>query len=759
MARRVPPARLLPLALIILLVGCSTVEKELARADRYLVEKQHAAALVMYRNILPRLEVTDRDRIASTHTRISECLAALGRPAEAFAELQRALEVNPGSTEAHLQLGELFLATGNNARALQEAQLVLHVRPQDVDALTISGAAYASLANYEAAVAALARAFELAPTRDNVAIGLAELHARNGDPEAAREVLARSAQVQPHNPEPRLAQARLEESLGDTEAAERAYRAAIAAADTAETTLRLAQFLQRSSRIAEAEEILKKLDERQAGSSTLKADFEISSGRVFEAVQSYMAAMQRRWRPAAGKSAGVPSAVVARLVEAELELAKTQAEHSPAAAGEAIARARGHLDAHRAELDSATIAVLEAELALAEGDVTRARGQAQSAVAAAPTSASAHYVMGLAHYRSGDRIAAQESWLAAIEQNTDFVPALLAIASLSLEMGEPKSAEDFASAVVLDEPANLRALLLYARALAAQKRYPAAAGILARAAAVDPARPEPHIVAGEIALDRGHFAESLVSFQKAVLLDPQSHAAVDGITRLYEKGRITRPMLRKMESIASNPPASAALMEVVGRLYARRGWHGDAVRALERSLQVDAGRQSAATALVDAYLRTGRADRAAETALRNSAGPAQVLAAIRAQQMNDIDAAIQHYETAIRQGERTGFAANNLAWLYAQKGASLDRALHLARTAGEARPGEPAVADTLGMVHLKRREYTEAIASFRRAVELAQRNRHKGLETFRVHLAEAYRLAGQPDDAAAERAKSRGMQP
>jgi tetratricopeptide (TPR) repeat protein len=368
-------------------------------------------------------------------------------------------------------------------------------------------------------------------------------------------------------------------------------------------------------------------------------------------------------------------------------------------------------------------------------------------------------VLGLVHYRSGDKIAAQESWLSAVAENTDFVPALLAIAALSLEIDQPKSAEEFASSVVLEEPANLRALLLYARALAAQKRYPAAAGLLARAEAIDRNRPEPHLVAGDIALERGHFGKALVDFQKAVLLDPQSHEAVEGITRVYEKGRITRPMLQKMERVAGNPPPSAALMEVVGRLYLRNGWHHDAVRALERTLQIEEGRQSAATALVDAYMRTGQIATAAEAALRNSAGPAQMLAGVRAQRNNDVDAAITHFEAAVRQGDSTGYAANNLAWLYAQKGTSLDRALHLARTAAEARPAEAAIVDTLGMVHLKRREYSEAIGAFRRAVELAQNTGSHGLDTFRTHLVEAYTLAGQPDDAAAERAKAHGIQP
>ena len=742
-----------------ILTGCSSTEKELARADDYLAKGQHAAALVMYRNVLPRLDPIQRAQIADVHSKIAECLAASGRAAEAFSELQRALEQNPGSVMAHQRLSELYLASGNAARALQQAQVVLHVRPEDVDALTVSGAAYAQLANQEAALAALSRAMQLDPLRTNVAIALAELHARNGDMEQGRAVLLESSNRQAQNPEPRLALARLEESLGDNEAAERAYRMAVAVADTPETNLRLAQFLQRSSRITEAEQILKKLDGRERA-STLEADFKISAGRIMEAVDAYMAVLQNGLTGRTARREPAPAnRVIPRLVEAELEMASGLAARSPLQSAEAIARARSHLERHRAELDSATISVLEAEVALAQGDLARARVHAQAAVATSPEDAPPHYVLGLVKFQSGDKVGAQESWLGAIEQDTDFVPAQLAIASLALEMGEPRTAEEFSSAVVLDEPANLRALLLYARALAAQKRYPAAAGVLARAEALDKKRPEPHVAAGEIALDRGRPAEALVRFQQAVLLDPHSPAAIEGITRTYEHGDIDRPMLRQMEQIATNPPASAALMEVVGRLYLKKGWDADAVRALEHAMAIDGERPSAAAALMDAYLRTGRIDAAAETALRRNSGAGNLLAAVRAQQRNDHEAAIRHYEEAVRQGEPTGYAANNLAWLYAERGASLDRALHLARVAAEARPAEAAVVDTLGMVHLKRRDYSEAVTAFRRAVELAEQTNAPGMAQFRAHLAEAYALAGQPQDAAVERAKAGGSQP
>jgi tetratricopeptide (TPR) repeat protein len=128
---------------------------------------------------------------------------------------------------------------------------------------------------------------------------------------------------------------------------------------------------------------------------------------------------------------------------------------------------------------------------------------------------------------------------------------------------------------------------------------------------------------------------------------------------------------------------------------------------------------------------------------------ADLLTAVSAQKRNDMPAAIQHYEAAIHSGERTGVAANNLAWLYAERGGSLDRALDLAQQARDLSPSNAAFLDTLGYVHLRRREYSEALNTLKKAVELSTGEGAPRGDSirFRRHLAQAYRLAGQPDEA------------
>ena len=111
---------------------------------------------------------------------------------------------------------------------------------------------------------------------------------------------------------------------------------------------------------------------------------------------------------------------------------------------------------------------------------------------------------------------------------------------------------------------------------------------------------------------------------------------------------------------------------------------------------------------------------------------------------------MRNYEAAVHGGDNSGVSANNLAWIYAQQGRELERALALARHARELAPEDPAVLDTLGVVHLARREYSRAVGVLELARTLAQSQGQSGavvLAEVKHHLSEAYLRAGQTERA------------
>jgi Flp pilus assembly protein TadD len=116
------------------------------------------------------------------------------------------------------------------------------------------------------------------------------------------------------------------------------------------------------------------------------------------------------------------------------------------------------------------------------------------------------------------------------------------------------------------------------------------------------------------------------------------------------------------------------------------------------------------------------------------------------------DEAIAEYERALELAPRFAPAANNLAYLYAERGKNIDVALSLAQTAMEQLPNDPGVADTLGWIYYKKGAYLKAIGLLRDSAEKLPEN-----AAVRYHLGMAYYRNGDRDNAKRELTKSLRM--
>jgi tetratricopeptide (TPR) repeat protein len=237
----------------------------------------------------------------------------------------------------------------------------------------------------------------------------------------------------------------------------------------------------------------------------------------------------------------------------------------------------------------------------------------------------------------------------------------------------------------------------------------------------------------------------LIEFHKALIFDSRSQAGVNGLMQLFSQRRPTRASIARIEKMAAAPPASATLFEIAGRLYQLIGRKADAERALARSLALDDRRASAALAL-------WQMDRVALPRLRDRAGQS-LLQASAAELQGASDVALRDYENALARGDRSGVAANNLAFAYAVRGQNLNRALDLAAQAVERMPHRPEPVDTLGVVLLKMRQYSAASQAFERALTLKPDT--VASRQIALHLAEAYDASGLPEKAAEVRARLR----
>jgi tetratricopeptide (TPR) repeat protein len=743
------------LAVALLVAGCSSPLRKFQVAEQMQKDGKYAVAIRQYAEVLAGLPDEQSQLISLVTVHIAECQWAMGEPKAAFLSLENSLAADPENGHARLRLAEFMLAAGSPQLAIENAQWVLAREPDNLDAFTVLGGAHAVLGDIALAQSVFQRVLTSDPARVEAALTLAQIHAAMGDAGKARTVLLQTAHAS-SAVTPWLALARLEEEAGNTNTAEENYRKAVAVSKDRQAKLRLAEFLARSSRISEAEQVLGGVDSDVPRSSTVRADFELLLGRAPEAAAGYTFFLtdspSNRRDPAHAHNpdqfALTRASVIVRLIEAELATAYKQAESGPS-----LKRAKALLDQYRAELDESASESLQAEMAMVAGDLSQAEAHATRAVELAPQSAAANFIAGLVKRAARDLPAANAYWNTALEKDADFLPARQAVAEQALAHGNANAAEEYIVSVVRREPANFEALCIYARALAVQGKTTAASLIARRALAADSSSAEPHLILGNLAMQEKHWASAFIEYQQAILLDPDSAQAMSALARVYRKGRITRPLLEKMERVAANPPPSASLMEIVGRLYADRGWHTDAERALRKAATIDPGRATTATLLALTYLQHGKQRAAADSLTVTGGGAAQLIAGMRAAEEKDVLSAIRSYESAVRSGERTGTAANNLAWIYAQQGIALDRALELAQFARGLAPRDPAVLDTVGFVQLRRREYSQAVETLKQAVDLAhspagKRIAPEALHQVKRHLAEAYLRSGQPGAAA-----------
>jgi tetratricopeptide (TPR) repeat protein len=100
------------------------------------------------------------------------------------------------------------------------------------------------------------------------------------------------------------------------------------------------------------------------------------------------------------------------------------------------------------------------------------------------------------------------------------------------------------------------------------------------------------------------------------------------------------------------------------------------------------------------------------------------------------------YEKVMAMDPKAAIAANNLAWMYAERGGNLDVALQLAQTAKGQLADRPEVNDTLGWVYYKKGLAELAIAPLRESVDKAPK-----VAAYQYHLGLAYAKNGNKADA------------
>jgi tetratricopeptide (TPR) repeat protein len=178
---------------------------------------------------------------------------------------------------------------------------------------------------------------------------------------------------------------------------------------------------------------------------------------------------------------------------------------------------------------------------------------------------------------------------------------------------------------------------------------------------------------------------------------------------------------------------------------------------LRRALELDPSFVPALNSLGAIYIKMNRPDEAVAEFRRMSEKrpddptPYMLIGMVEDGRKN-YSASTEAYKRALAANAESAFAANNLAWNYAEHGTgNLDEAVRLAQGVVQKFPEEPGFADTLGWVYYKKGLHAAAVEQLQKAVRQTQARVEKGQGSdsalYRYHLGVALAALGRKPEA------------
>ncbi len=258
-----------------------------------------------------------------------------------------------------------------------------------------------------------------------------------------------------------------------------------------------------------------------------------------------------------------------------------------------------------------------------------------------------------------------------------------------------------------------------------------------------------------------NFEQASEYFERASALDPGNFDAISGVVDTSIRlGRLANARAKAEELIGSDlNPTFLAGLHYLKSLVSQAERNSSATeRDLLAAMDADPNYLPAYTgyaALLVSQNRTDEAISQYQMAIRmRPTAQVYTLLGMLEDSRGRFDEAETAYRKALEASPDLSIAANNLAWLIAERQGNLDEALQFATAAVSKNPAFPGFHDTLGWVYLQKGLTSPAIEKFKRAIALYEAATRKNGTApnagYRVRLGMALARAGDPSGAKRE---------
>jgi len=766
--------RILVLAACSLVLGACQDDGEklaehLRRGSDYQAAKDYPAAIIEYKNVL---QIDPNNAVA--HWGLAKGYLATQKIQEGFWEIRETVRLDPDNLEAREQLSQLLLLGGDPDEALAQAEELIsrggergHLhRAQALERLERVDEA---LEEYELAIAATPDAS--AP----VAIYAQALN-RHGDREAAERTFRKLVEMDSSVSNQTSFAAFLAQDRARDDEAEQIFLEATRLAegeDQIRAHQNVASFYFQRERFDDAttylEGVIPSVEDpvqliyllarlHVAQGNTEKADELIEEATQVDSSDPvpYLTLSGHLGRKgdvegalaAAEKALEIdPNLNDAKLRVAEIlvDVGYRDGDQEKVQRGEQMVE-----EVLTAGTPSASALMVMAKIDLAQQKVDKAIEGLRAALELEPNSPQAHFVLGTALSVKGEGPAARSELARALEIDPGMLEARRILARVHSSLGEHEYAIEEARRYLAEKPGSIQTRILLAQSLVILRRLDEALSELNaipesnRSADVLYALGRAQIVAGNAAEGRKYLIQ-------ANELMPTHHDILRNLVRLDQREDRFADSVARVAAAVEADPENAKLHTLSGLVAQMDGRPDDAEKAFKKAIEIDPTDAAGYEQLARLYAKTDRLPEAVST----------YEAAIEARPEDPNlhyflgtlysfggaqDKAIERYEDAIKYGPDLAYPKNDLAYIYAESGENLDRALDLAQDAKAALPDAATVADTLGWVLYKRGIPSAAISYLKEAVAISDGDiATAGISMH--HLAQAYEADGDPEKA------------
>ncbi len=323
------------------------------------------------------------------------------------------------------------------------------------------------------------------------------------------------------------------------------------------------------------------------------------------------------------------------------------------------------------------------------------------------------------------------------------INAELALADVYYKKKEYGLSADYLKRVITTTPGSLRAYLMLGNCMLAAGNYGDAELNFQKALTLDARSVAARYYLALTKERSGRYGEAIPMYR--VILEERPHMADVGLRLANLLGRENRSSeaLAIFDELVRKHPENGYLKFILGNCYRSSGDIDNAVNyyrlAVNNSPELIEGYAILADLQPDSAKKIAIIKDAIEK-VPHSIELKMIIANIYFKAGN-LDSALTVLEPVYSLNPHNSSIANNLAWLYLEKGTNLTKAYELARSAFESQPDNPYYAHTLGWAYHKKKINKQAEWYLRESIRLIDNQGEKKREDHFTKSVFSYHLA------------------